>query len=70
MLPGSAVDFEALGIQKVSTVDAATNMARRGAHFRQDVTPMLLFQHATYVHGLKPIVRSRSICHIFLSFEQ
>lgn len=29
-----------LGIQNVRTEDAATNMARRGAHFKQEATPM------------------------------
>lgn len=44
---GSAADLELFGIQNVRTVDAATNMARRGAHFKHDATPMLLFQNAT-----------------------
>jgi hypothetical protein len=47
MEPGSALDFELSGIQNVRTVDAATNMALRGAHFKHDATPMWLFQHAT-----------------------
>ena len=49
MEPVSAADFELLlGIQKVRTVDAATNMALRGAHFKQAATPMWLFQAATW----------------------
>lgn len=45
---GSSVEFEeGLGIQKERTEEAATNMARRGAHFKDDTTPMFPFQHAT-----------------------
>lgn len=36
------------GIQKVRTVDAATNMTRRGAHFKHAATPIWLFQHAIW----------------------
>lgn len=36
-----------LGIQKVRTVEAATNIALRGAHFRHDATPMLFSHLAT-----------------------
>lgn len=47
--PVSAAGFEQLlGIQNVRTVDAATNMALRGAHFKQAGTPMWLFQAATW----------------------
>ena len=44
---GSAFNLELSGIQNVRTVDAATNMALRGAHFKHDATPMWLFQLAT-----------------------
>lgn len=36
----SPVIFSWLGIQKVRTLEAATNITRRGAHFRQDGTPI------------------------------
>jgi len=37
---GLTVGFEMSGIQNVRTVEAATNMARRGAHFKHDAMPM------------------------------
>lgn len=43
--------FESLGIQKVRTVEAAANIALRGAHFKHDGTPIWLFQLATYTNG-------------------
>ena len=36
-----------LGIQKVRTLEAATNIALRGAHFKHEATPMWLFHRAT-----------------------
>lgn len=47
MTEESGFNFELSGIQKVTTVDAATNMALRGAHFKHAATPMWLFQNAT-----------------------
>lgn len=48
---GLGAAFEVLGIQNVTTFDAAaTNMALRGAHFKHEATPIWLVQHATCAH--------------------
>lgn len=46
--PYSVLRLESLlGIQNVRTLEAAANMARRGAHFKHQGTPIWLLQHAT-----------------------
>lgn len=54
MSAGLESAFEVLGIQNVRTLDAATNMALRGAHFKHEGTPIWLVQLATC--GSLPIV--------------